>query len=47
MQEWLCGLTAALAGITVGLAVKLFLMKKSLREIRQGLEERLNQETNT
>lgn len=28
MQEWLCGLTAVLAGITVGLAVKLFLMKK-------------------
>ncbi len=47
MQEWLCGLTAALIGITVGLAVKLFLMKKSLREIRQGLDERLNQETNT
>lgn len=47
MQEWLCGLTAALAGITVGLAVKLFLMKKACVKSGRAWEERLNQETNT
>lgn len=40
-------LTGCLIGAVVFLSVKLILIKKSLREIRQGLEDRLKVETNT
>ena len=47
MNVWICVIMGILIAITAVLAVKVYLMKKSAREIRRSFEEKLTQDTNT
>ena len=47
MNVWICVIIGILIATTAVLAVKVYLMKKSAREIRRSFEEKLTQDTNT
>lgn len=47
MNVWICVIIAGLIAITAVLVVKIYLIKKSTREIRRSFEEKLTQDTNT
>ena len=47
MNVWICVIIGILIATTAVLAVKVFLLKKTAREVRRSFEEKLTQDTKT